>query len=564
LIRNHRAIHPKSDLDPVRRAYRIAERAHRGQMRKSGDPYITHPLAVAELCAELGMDTTGLVAALLHDTVEDTQYTLDRLRADFSDEVAHLVDGVTKIDKVRFGAAAEAETIRKLILAAGRDPRVLVIKLADRVHNMRTLGFKSRPSQERIASATKEVLVPLAGRLGIHILKRELEDMVFAILQPEEHAQTRALVERVEPSRARYLDEVIEVTHTALSDAHLTARVVGRTRHLRSVWKQRRKALRAAGAEPDALESAGTADPPVIPIISPDFIGRPRVVVVLDGASTDCYAALGAVHARWRPVPGRFKDHIGVPKFNMYQSLHTTVAGPDGQPLDVMIRTEAMHRVAEYGIIALHRYGRDRSGDAAVELDWLQRVLDWEGEAAESGHFMDSLRSGLSDHEILAFSPQGRGVSLPEGSTPVDFAYALSTRLGDRCVGTKVNGQLAPLSGSLNDGDVVEVITSPAEYSGPSEDWLAFVKSPQARIQIRRWFTEDADDDSIKSGRQAIAAALAQEGRVLTHDRPLAMLARVLELPDHQALCAAVAAQRLKPTEVARRLILIVDGPPEA
>ncbi|GAA3385527.1 RelA/SpoT family protein [Cryptosporangium minutisporangium] len=537
----HREAHPRADVEVLRRAYTIAERAHRGQMRKSGEPYITHPLAVTEICAELGMDTTALVAAILHDTVEDTQYTLDQLRADFGDEVALLVDGLTKLDKVRFGtAAAEAETNRKMIITAGRDPRVLVIKLADRVHNMRTLGFKSGPSQQRIARATNEVLIPLAGRLGIHKIKRELEDLVFRILQPEAYAEVERRVETRMAERTAYLDGLVAEASGALRSARIKASVTWRERHLKSVWKQINKTPNAPG----------------------DFIGADRLVVVIDGDPTECYAALGVIHGRWHPIPGRFKDHIGVPKFNMYQSLHTTVIAPEGR-CDVLIRTEGMNRVAEYGIAALHRFGRDRVGDAAAELEWLQRVLDWQEEAAEPGEFMDSLRSGLSDHEVLVFTPNGRAISLPENATPVDFAYAVSTRLGDRCIGSKVNGQLVPLARPLSDGDVVEVLTSPSEYSGPSEEWLTFAKSPQAQIQIRRWFAEDVSDASVEDGRRNIAAALAAEGRVLAHDRPLSMLARVLDLPDHDSLCAAVADGRLDPTDVARRLILIVDGPGE-
>ncbi|MFI5957852.1 RelA/SpoT family protein [Cryptosporangium sp. NPDC051539] len=541
LLGLHRAVHPKAEVDVLRRAYTIAERAHRGQMRKSGEPYITHPLAVTEICAELGMDTTALVAAILHDTVEDTQYTLDQLRADFGGEVALLVDGLTKLDKVRFGsAAAEAETNRKMIITAGRDPRVLVIKLADRVHNMRTLGFKSGPSQQRIARATNEVLIPLAGRLGIHQIKRELEDLVFRILQPEAYAEVEHRVEMRMTERRKYLDELVAGAAAELRGARIKATVTWRDRHLKSVWKQINKTPNAPA----------------------DFIGADRLVVVIEGEPTDCYAALGIIHGRWHPIPGRFKDHIGVPKFNMYQSLHTTVIAPDGR-CDVLIRTEGMNRVAEYGIAALHRFGRDRVGDSAAELEWLQRVLDWEGDAAEPGEFMDSLRSGLADHEVMVFTPNGRAISLPEDATPVDFAYAVSTHLGDRCIGSKVNGQLVPLARPLSDGDVVEVLTSPSEYSGPSEEWLQFTKSPQAQIQIRRWFTEGVSELSVENGRRDIAAALAAEGRVLAHDRPLSMLARVLDLPDHDSLCAAVADGRLDPADVARRLILIVDGPGE-
>ncbi|HEV2088457.1 MAG TPA: RelA/SpoT family protein [Cryptosporangiaceae bacterium] len=534
LLRRHRAIHPRADLEALRRAYGIADEVHQGQRRKSGEPYITHPLAVAEICAGLGMDSVALVAALLHDTVEDTSYTLDALRTDFGDEVAHLVDGVTKLDKVRFGRAAEAETIRKMILAAGRDPRVLVIKLADRLHNMRTLRFKSQPSQERIARTTRDVLVPLAGRLGIHVVKRELEDLAFEILMPEAYADIKRQVDETSAERDAYLRIVLRDVRRDLRTARVQADATSRPRHLRSVYDQMRKSDRQ--------------------------VDGARIVIVVQGEPGDCYTALGMVHGRWHPVPGRFKDHIGAPKFNMYQSLHTTVIGPQARPLDVIIRTEGMHRVAEYGIAALHRYSGQQPGRERCELDWLQRVLDWQAEAAEPDEFLETLCNDLSDHQMLVFSPTGEAVSLPAGATPVDFAYALSTQLGDRCFGAEVNGQLTPLSSPVSEGDVVEVLISP-EYGGPSQEWLEFTKSPQAQVQIRRFFTEQGPDRSVVAGRRAIEAALAVRGRVLAHDLPLVTLAGTLGLADPPELCGAVAEGRLCADEIARRLIEIVDGP---
>lgn len=545
LLATHRAKHPRADNRFLTRAYEVAELAHRGQMRKSGEAYITHPLAVAEILAELGMDTQTLAAALLHDTVEDTDYTLTELRSAFGHDVAHLVDGVTKLDKVRFGSAAEAETIRKTIIAAGKDMRVLMIKLADRLHNMRTLGFKSRASQERIALATREVLIPLAGRLGVHVLKRQLEDLVLATLHPEAFTLIRDLVNARAATRAAYLESAIDELGVEFRANKIRATVGERPRHYHSIHEN--------------MVAAGVTD---------QVCDNPRIQIVIDGDDiTDCYTALGVVHGHWRPVRGRFKDHISVPKFNLYQSLHTTVIGPDGLFLDVMIRTEAMHKIAEYGIVAFRRSAGEKAPTGIAyaatvgELDWLQRLLDWEADAVEPGEFLDSLRFDLSDHEVLVFTPKGESVSLPNGSTPVDFAYALSTWLGDRSFGARVNGQLAPLSGCLADGDVVEILTAPAEYPGPAKEWLEFVRSPRAHIQIRRWFNDADRADAVAIGRSAIAGALVECDRMLTQRQPLMMLAHQLGLSGVDALYAAVGEGEMQAAEVVQQLIAIVDAP---
>ncbi len=540
LLQVHRDRHPKADLRMLERAYRVADHAHRGQMRRSGDAYITHPLAVATILADLGMDTTSCAAALLHDTVEDTVYTLDQLRVDFGGDVAHLVDGVTKLDKVRFGGTAEAETMRKMILAAGQDVRVLIIKLADRLHNMRTVSFKSRPSQIRIANATKDVLVPLAGRLGLHILKRQLEDLVLATLKPEEFAQMDQLVRTREADRSRYLAAVIAGVALELRQNRIRVAVDERPRHYHSVYKR--------------MSEGRLGD-------------NPRIQIVVSGDATDCYAALGVVHGRWHPVPGRFKDYIGVPKFNMYQSLHTTVVGPDRQLVDVMIRTVAMHRIAEYGVLAYRQSANERPPEGVSyasgvgELDWLQNLLRWERDASAPADFLAALQCDLSDHEVLVFTPKGLSVSLPARATPVDFAYAVDTWLGDRCFGAKVNGRLTPLSSPLSDGDVVEVLTSPSAAAAPSREWLEFVRSPRARIEIQRWFAEQVSETLVAAGREAVAEAMMAEDRMLTNGIPLVRLARSLDLADPDALFAAVGQERLDAAEVVRRLILIVDGP---
>jgi GTP pyrophosphokinase len=548
LVRAHRASHPKADLAMLERAYEVAELLHRDQRRRSGEPYITHPLAVAAILAELGVDTTTLVAALLHDTVEDTVYTLDRARAEFGEEVAHLVDGVTKLDKLRFGEAAEAETIRKLILAMARDLRVLVIKLADRVHNMRTLGFQPRHKQERIARATLEVLVPLADRLGIQVFKRELEDLAFATLQPAAYEATALLVRERAAQREAYLKEVIGQVEPALREAGVKATMSARPKHLLSVHQT--VAERGGGAT--------------------DVYDIARLLIVVSGEAPACYVAMGALHGRWKPALGRFKDFIAMPKFNLYQSLHTTVIGPHDRLLQVLIRTERMHAAAERGIVARLRAdgGRHarRVGAAPLgrpdDLDWLRRMVDWQQDAPDPGQFLESLRYDLSDHEIVLFSPKGDAITLPEGATPVDFAYALGTETGHRCVGARVNGQLLPLASQLSDGDVVEVLTTAAEGTGPSKDWLDFVKTPQAQLKVRQWFTEQRRQLAIEAGRQAVGWALREARRDLDatlEDGSLARAARELRYTSLDDLFEAVGETLASPAWVVHQLLTTPD-----
>ncbi|MFG2100572.1 RelA/SpoT family protein [Micromonospora echinaurantiaca] len=547
LVRAHRAIHAGTDPAVLRRAYTIAENMHRGQFRKSGEPYITHPLAVAQICAELGMDTITLVAALLHDTVEDTRYTLQALAEDFGREVAHLVDGVTKFDKAFYGKAAEAETIRKMIIAAGKDVRVLIIKLADRLHNMRTLGVRSAASRERIARATQEVLVPLCDRLGIQTLKRELDDVVLLHLKPEEHDRISQHV-RERPGWDTYLEQVVARARAALRRNRVDAEVTPRPRHLYSIWK-------------DTV--AGGHDSPY---------DLPRIAVVVDGPATDCYAALGAIHGVWRPVPGRFKDFIASPKNNLYRSLHTSVCGPENRTVEVLIRTEEMHRKAEYGIAADFRFPRSGGNAAAAraeQLDWLRRVLDWEQDAADPAQFLQSLRCDLAETQIQVVA-EGRQVVLPAGATPVDLAYELGTERGDHCLAARINGRLAPLSSQLAEGDVVEIFTETdaeggdAAPRGPRREWLGFVKSPHAQMQINRWFAEHTEpgitiSDKVRLGRATIGLALRQHNRGLASDLPLLRLSEELGYPDLETMLVAVFDRVIEPDAVVRQLIDLVD-----
>jgi GTP pyrophosphokinase len=550
----HRALHPKADLALLQRAYDVAEAKHDGQQRKSGDPYITHPLAVATILAELGMDTTTLVAALLHDTVEDTDYSLDRLRGDFGEEVAHLVDGVTKLDRVELGTAAEAETIRKMVVAMARDPRVLVIKLSDRLHNMRTMRFLPPEKQAKKARETLEVLAPLAHRLGMATVKWELEDLSFAILHPKKYSEIVRLVATRAPSRDTYLKQVIDEVTQQLDSARIAATVEGRPKHYYSIYRK----MIVKGRDFDDIH---------------DLVG----VRVLVDEVRDCYAAMGMVHALWQPMPGRFKDYIAQPRFGVYQSLHTTVIGPDGKPLEVQIRTHDMHRTAEYGIAAHWRYketARSQNGAswsaAAVEVDemsWMRQLLDWQREAADPGDFLESLRFDLASQEIFVFTPKGDVITLPTGSTPVDLAYAVHTEVGNRCIGSRVNGRLVALERKLESGDVVEIFTSKAEGAGPSRDWLAFVASPRAKTKIKQWFAKERREEAIEAGKEAIAREARRTSmplqRLVSADA-MAALSRELHFPDLSGLYAAVGEGHVSARHVVQRLVALLGGVEQA
>ncbi len=541
----HRELHPKADLALLQHAYDIAEEAHRGQRRKSGDPYITHPLAVATILAELGMDTITLVAALLHDTIEDTDYALKSLNEDFGEEVARLVDGVTKLDKVQLGSAAEAETIRKMVIAMARDPRVLVIKLADRLHNMRTMRFLPPEKQAKKARETLEVLAPLAHRLGMATVKWELEDLAFAILQPKKYDEIVRLVATRAPSRDTYLHKVTDELTSQLEASRINAKVEGRQKHYYSINQK----MIVRGRDFDDIN---------------DLVG---VRILVDDVR-DCYAAMGVVHALWQPMPGRFKDYVAQPRFSVYQSLHTTVIGPDGKPLEVQIRTNDMHRTAEYGIAAHWRYKETKGthDGQTVEVDemaWMRQLLDWQREAADPGEFLDSLRYDLAAREIFVFTPKGDVQTLPAGSTPVDFAYAVHTEVGHRCIGARVNGRLVALERKLENGDVVEIFTSKAEGAGPTRDWLAFAASPRARAKIKQWFAKERKEEAIEAGKEAITKEVRRVGlpmqRLVSADS-MAALARELRYTEMSALYAAVGEGHTSARHVVQRLVALLGG----
>ena len=544
LIKTVRGNYPKADLRVIERAYDVAAHYHRDQKRRSGDPYVTHPLAVATILAELGMDLSVIVAALLHDTVEDTDYTLRALREDFGDVIVELVDGVTKLDKVKLGEAAEAETLRKMVVAMARDPRVLVIKLADRLHNMRTLRFLPRAKQERTAKQTLEIYAPLAHRLGMNKLKWELEDLSFATLFPRRYDEIARLVAGRAPRRDVYLQEVIENVSADLRSAKIKAAVTGRPKHYYSVYQK----MIARDCSFDDIY---------------DLVG----IRVLVDTVRDCYATLGTIHARWNPVPGRFKDYIAMPKFNMYQSLHTTVIGPEGKPVELQIRTWAMHHRSEYGIAAHWKYKEEvlagRAGAEATDMAWLRQLLDWQKETTDPGEFLDSLRFDLGASEVFVFTPKGDVVSLSQGATPVDYAYAIHTEVGHRCIGARINGRLVPLESKLDNGDVVEILTSKAPDAGPSRDWLKFVTSGRARNKIKHWFSKERRETAIEGGKDAIARTMRKQGlplqRLLSGEALLA-LARDLRYPDISALYAAVGERHISAQAVVQKLLRSLGG----
>jgi GTP diphosphokinase / guanosine-3',5'-bis(diphosphate) 3'-diphosphatase len=548
LLRAVRSTHPKADVGLLERAYEVAERCHQGQRRKSGDPYITHPLAVATILAELGMTEATLAAALLHDTVEDTDYTLDELRRDFGDEVAMLVDGVTKLDKVTYGDAAQAETVRKMVVAMARDIRVLVIKLADRLHNARTWRYVSVASAQRKARETLEIYAPLAHRLGMNTIKWELEDLSFATLYPKVYDEIVRLVAERAPAREEYLATVREQVTADLRAAKLRATVTGRPKHYYSIYQK--MIVRGRDFE--------------------DIYDLVAVRVLVDSVR-DCYAALGALHARWNPVPGRFKDYIAMPKFNMYQSLHTTVIGPGGKPVEIQIRTFDMHRRAEFGVAAHWKYkeqpGATTRSDAdagpAGDMAWLRQLLDWQRETADPGEFLDSLRFEINAREVYVFTPKGDVVALPAGSTPVDFAYAVHTEVGHRCIGGRVNGRLVPLESTLENGDVVEVLTSKAVSAGPSRDWLTFVRSPRARNKIRQWFSKERREEAIENGKDELTKVMRKQHlpiqRLMSHES-LTVLATDLHYADVSGLYAAIGEGHVSAQSVVAKLVQSLGG----
>src|SRR5579863_5908609 len=480
---------PDGHTEVIHEAAKTALRAHEGQFRRSGEPYITHPVAVATIVAELGLDEQTVAAALLHDAVEDTGLTLADIREQFGDGVAGVVDGVTKLDRLQFDSkeAQQAATIRKMLVAMADDWRVLLIKLADRLHNMRTLAVMPEWKQRRTAQETFDVYAPLAHRLGVQQVRWQLEDLAFATLHPKRYAEIQQMVAARAPQREEYLARVLVHVRERLESMGVEADVTGRPKHLWSIYEK----MVVRGKEFDDIN---------------DLVA----IRVVTDSEKDCWAALGAIHAIWAPVQGRFKDYINTPKFNMYQSLHTTVIGLDSNPVEVQIRTTEMHHRAEYGIAA--HWGYKEKEDSSSEMAWLQRIADVDRQTDDPVEFLEALKLDLEQDEVYVFSPKGKVIALPARSTPVDFAYVIHTEVGHRCIGARVRSRLVPLDTRLQSADTVEIFTSKSPTAGPSRDWLQIVASTRARNKIRQWFSRERREDAIENGREELARALRRDG----------------------------------------------------
>ena len=533
LLTAYRKRHPKASVALVNKAYEAARVAHISQQRSSGEAYINHPIAVARIVADIGLDDISLAAALLHDAVEDTEITLEDVQRNFGDEVAGLVDGVTKLERLQFDSreAQQAATMRKMLVAMARDMRVLIIKLADRLHNMRTLAGVPLDKQQRIAQETLDIYAPLANRLGMQEIKQQLEDLSFAALYPKRFAELDHLVSSRTPERDVYLETAITEVRARLADVHIIGDVTGRGKHLWSIYEK-------------MVQKDKDFD---------EIFDLVALRIIVDSVR-DCYGALGCIHGKWRPVVGRFKDYIAMPKFNLYQSLHTTVIGPGGKPLEVQIRTREMHERAEWGVAAHFAY---KQGTQSGDSDWLNRIIDWQSDITDPNEFMAGLKSDLEQEEIFVFTPKGRVITLPLNSTPVDFAYAVHTEVGHACVGARVNGRLVSLDASLGSGDTCEIFTSKVDGAGPSRDWLGFVQSPRARTKIKNWFTRERREDMVESGRDELTAELRREGlpvqRIWTSDAFLQEL-EVLNMADIDTLFAAIGEHHVSARGFAQRI----------
>ncbi len=529
------AHHPDGDVDLLRRAYEVAAEAHAGQVRKTGDPYITHPLAVAHMLAGYGLDEQTLAAALLHDTVEDTNLTLSDLSMQFGDEIGRLIDGVTKLDRVRYSnrEQAQAATIRKMVVAMAQDVRVLIIKLFDRLHNLRTVHALREEKQRRVAQETLDVYAPLAHRLGVQEIKHEFEDRCFAILYPGPNTEIQAKLAERAPEREAFIEKMVDEISGILADSGIEAEVTGRPKHQYSIYRKMREQNRP-------FEDIH------------DLIG----IRIITETMRDCYAALGLIHSHWVPVTGRFKDYIAMPKINLYQSLHTTVIGPDGKPLEVQIRTEEMHQRAEAGIAAHWRYKEGEAGQLP-RMDF----ISW-GEEEDPEEFLANLKLDLYQDEVFVLTPGGDVKPLPAGSTAIDFAYSVHTEVGHRCVGAKINGRLVPLSTRLQSGDIIEVLTSKSMEAGPSRDWLAFVSTGRAKSKIRQWFTKERRDHALSEGKEALQALMKREASGISASEKETLLESItaeLGQKDLEALQVAIGEGTVSIDSVSTRLSRLLN-----
>ena len=539
LLDCYRKRHRDGSPDLILQAFDTAAKAHEGQMRLSGEPYIRHPLAVATIVARLGLDDVTIAASLLHDAVEDTDVALAAIETDFGPEVTRIVDGVTKLDRVHYDTREQqqAASVRKMIVAIARDLRVLIIKLADRLHNLRTLAVLPAFKQDYIARETLDVYAPLAHRLGMQDLKQQLEDLAFAALEPRRYAEIDQMVQQRAPERDIYLEQVLGDVESRLAELGISADVTGRPKHLWSIYEK--------------MVVKGRSFEEIF-----DLVG----IRVLVDSVRDCYASLGSIHATWRPVQGRFKDYIAMPKFNLYQSLHTTVVGPQGKALEVQIRTRAMHDRAEHGVASHWEY---KDASPSEEMAWLSRIVDWQSETSDPAEFMSNLKIELDTDEVYVFTPKGKVIELPVGATPVDFAYSIHTDVGHACVGAKVDGRLVALDSRLQSGDVVEIFTTRTEGAGPSRDWLKFVASRRAANKIKQWYSRERRADAIENGRDDLIQALRREGlpaQRLLKDKLLDTIAEQLNYSSNDLLFLAIGEGHQSASSVAGRFARVLQG----
>jgi len=540
LLATYKSRHPKGSLTNINRAYDTAREAHRHQTRTTGEAYISHPLAVARVVAEIGLDEASIVAALLHDAVEDTELTLDDITQAFGGEVASIVDGVTKLDRLQFDSreAQQAATMRKMLVAMARDLRVLIIKLSDRLHNMRTLASSPTEKQQRVAQETLDIYAPLAHRLGMQEIKQQLEDLAFAALYPKRYAEVEHLVSTRAPERNVYLARVLGQVEKLLESVKIKAELTSRGKHLWSIYEK----MVQKGREFD------------------DIYDLMAIRIVVENVR-DCYGALGVIHGHWKPVVGRFKDYIAMPKFNLYQSLHTTVVGPDGKTIEVQIRSREMHHRAEWGVASHWAY---KDSASPQEVEWLNRIIEWQGEVSDPGQFLEGLKTDLEQDELFVFTPKGRVISLPLKSTPVDFAYAVHTEIGHSCVGARVNGRLVSLDHQLVSGDTCEVLTSKAEGTGPSQGWMDFVASNKAKNKIKQWWTREHLEDMVDEGHDEFVEELRRAGlsmRRVEASPELAKEIASLGFADLNGLLAAIGQKKVAVRPLVARVAEMMRSP---
>lgn len=541
LVSKIRKYNPKADFELITKAYETAKKYHVDQYRKSGEDYIRHPLAVANALADLQIDSTTITAALLHDIIEDTALKIEEVEKEFGKEISSLIDGVTKLSHLKFKSREEqqAETLRKMLIAMAKDIRVILIKLADRLHNMQTISHLPKEKQIRIAAETLEIYAPLAHRLGISQLKWQLEDLSFLTLEPKRYAQIAKMVSERRSGREAYVNTVVSALSRELEAIGIKCEISGRVKHFYSIYQK----MVQRGIEFSEIYDLSA-------------------IRVLVENMKDCYAALGTIHTMWKPMPGRFKDYIAMPKFNMYQSLHTTVIGPMGRPLEIQIRTKQMHRTAEYGIAAHWHYKESETDEKFDErLSWLRQMLEWQSELKDPREFMENLKIDLFEDEVFVFTPKGDVISLRAGSTPIDFAYAIHTDVGHSCVGAKVNNAIVPLGYKLQMGDIVTILTSKAAQ-GPSKDWLNIVQTSRARSKIKQWFSKEERLDSLNLGKEFLHKVLRKHSIVLKSSMYPGILEKIaadFNFNDPDVLLASIGAGKTSPKQVATKIINAIN-----